>query len=392
MKKYSSNGDIYTFANLLARTSHKSFTVGLALFFLQGARWFRLLVLSVLIVFTTIAFAKVDSQGEKSGRGESSLMGESSLRGQGELMVYSSRKEHLVKPVFEAFERDTGIKIKYLTDQAASLIQKLEREGLKSPADIFMTVDVGNLYLAKQKKLFQPVSSKALDKNIPHFLKDPENHWFGFSKRARVLFYNPLKVNPEELSTYEDLASSKWLGRLCLRTSKKVYNQSLVATMIAHRGEKETEKVIKSWVKNLGAPIFSSDIRLLKGIGSGQCHVGIANTYYYGQLLKKEPNIPVKIFWPNQEGRGVHINISGAGLTKASRRVQKAKRFLEWLSEPSAQRLFVDGNMEYPVNSVVAPGPFLNSWGLFKSDKIDIIKAGIFQVQAIRLMDRAGYH
>ena len=314
------------------------------------------------------------------------------IKAQSEIMVYSSRKEHLIQPVFKAFTEATGIKVKYLTDKAGPLIQKLEREGEESPADIFMTVDAGNLYLANKKNLFQSISSEKLDQNIPSFLKDPKNYWFGFSKRARVIFYNPQKVDVKELSTYEDLASSKWQNRLCLRTSKKVYNQSLVATMIAHNGEKKTEKVIHSWVRNLAAPVFSSDSRLLQAIGSGHCHVGVANTYYYGQLLKKKPKIPVKIFWPNQNGRGIHINISGAGVVKSSKNPVLAQRLLEWLSEPAAQKLFVEANMEYPVNPLVNPSSFLKNFGAFKSDQIEIIKAGVLQSQAVRLMDRAGYH
>ena len=338
-----------------------------------------------------IALQDGHSQMGAVAEGKIESLGESG-KIRGEIMVYSSRKEHLVRPVFEAFERETGIKVKYLTDKAGSLIQKLEREGEKSPADIFMTVDAGNLYLAKTKNLFRPISSKVLDQNIPSFLKDSEGYWFGFSKRARVVFYNPLKVKVEELSTYEGLASSQWQGRLCLRTSKKVYNQSLVATMIAHSGEIEVEKVVKSWVENLAAPVFSSDSRLLKAIAAGSCHVGIANTYYYGQLLQKEPNLPIKIFWPNQKGRGAHINISGAGVTRVSKKVEMARRFLEWLSQAPAQRLFVEANMEYPVNLSVHPSPLLSQWGTFKSDEIEIIKVGLLQSQAVRLMDRMGYH
>ena len=310
----------------------------------------------------------------------------------GEIMVYSSRKEHLIKPVLQAFEKETGIRVKYLTDTPGALIQRLEREGDKSQADILMTIDAGNLYLAHKKNLFQSLSSEKLDSNIPSFLKDPNNYWFGFSKRMRTIFYNPLKVKVEELSTYEDLGSERWGGRLCLRTSKKIYNQSLVATMIFYNGAKRVEEIIRSWVDNLAAPVFSSDTRLLKAIGSGHCHVGIANTYYYGQLLEKEPKIFVKIFWPNQKGRGVHVNISGAGVTSASQKVDLARQFLEWLSESKAQKLFVEANMEYPVNQRVKISQKLQNFGSFKHDSIHLIEAGRLQPQAVRLMDRAGYH
>ena len=317
---------------------------------------------------------------------------EGKKRSKGEIMIYSSRKEHLIQPVFEAFEKETGIQVKYLTDKAGSLIQRLEREGGKSPADILIASDVGHLYLAKRQNLFQIFSSKKLNENIPSFLKDPDNHWFGFSKRVRAIFYNSQKVSKKELSTYENLASDQWRGRLCLRTSKKVYNQSLVATMLVHNGEETTKKVLQGWVQNLAAPVFSSDTRLLEAIGSGHCQVGIANTYYYGQLVKKKPKLPVKIFWPNQKGRGSHVNIAGAGILKSSKNTALAQKFLEWLSEPMAQKLFVEANMEYPVSPRIRPGSFLNTLGNFKADDIDIVKAGLFQTQAVRLMDQVGYN
>ena len=313
-------------------------------------------------------------------------------KSQDEIMIYSSRKEHLIQPVFEKFEKETGIQVKYLTDKAGALIQRLEREGGSSSADILITSDVGHLYLAKRQNLFQRFSSKKLNESIPSFLKDPDNHWFGFSKRVRVIFYNSQKVSPEELSTYEGLASQKWKGRLCLRTSKKVYNQSLVATMLVHNGEEATKEVLQGWVRNLAAPVFSSDTRLLEAIGSGHCQVGIANTYYYGQLVRKKPKLPVKIFWPNQQGRGSHVNIAGAGILNSSKNVALAQKFLEWLSEPAAQKLFVEANMEYPVNPLVSVSSFLNTLGSFKADDIDIVKAGLFQSQAVRLMDQVGYN
>jgi len=308
-----------------------------------------------------------------------------------EIVVYTARKEHLVKPLFDAYTKKSGIKIKYITDKAAPLLARLQAEGKNSPADMLITVDAGNLWQAAQKGVLSPVKSEILEKNIPPQLRDPEGHWFGLSVRARTIVYATDRVKVSDLSTYEDLADPRWKGRLCLRTSKKVYNQSLVAMMIAQKGEKETEAIIKGWVDNLATAPFSNDNRTMKGIAAGQCDVGIVNTYYYGRLLKKEPAIKLALFWPNQNDRGVHVNISGAGVTSnASNRLQAIK-LLEWLSGAEAQNIFASLNMEYPANPAIKVDASVAAWGEFKQDKLNVIKAGELQAKAVMLMDRAGY-
>ncbi len=308
-----------------------------------------------------------------------------------EIVVYTARKEHLVKPLFDAYTKKSGIKIKYITDKAAPLLARLQAEGKNSPADMLITVDAGNLWQAAQKGVLSPVKSEILEKNIPPQLRDPGGHWFGLSVRARTIVYATDRVKVSDLSTYEDLADPRWKGRLCLRTSKKVYNQSLVAMMIAQKGEKETEAIIKGWVDNLATAPFSNDNRTMKGIAAGQCDVGIVNTYYYGRLLKKEPAIKLALFWPNQNDRGVHVNISGAGVTSnASNRLQAIK-LLEWLSGAEAQNIFASLNMEYPANPAIKVDASVAAWGEFKQDKLNVIKAGELQAKAVMLMDRAGY-
>lgn len=308
-----------------------------------------------------------------------------------ELVVYSARNEQLIKPLFDAYTKETGTTIKFITDKAAPLMARLKAEGKNSPADILITVDAGNLWKAAQDGVLSSVNSKTLAKNIPSHLRDPGNKWFGFSVRARTIAYSTKRVKTSELSTYEALGSKPWKGRLCLRTSKKVYNQSLVAMMIARKGEAEAEKVVRSWVDNLAADVFSNDTAVLKAIASGQCDAGIVNTYYYGRLLKKNPKLPVKLFWPNQKGQGVHVNVSGAGVVASSRNKDEATRFLEWMSRKTAQRIFADGNMEYPANPKMKPHATVAAWGSFKQDHINVARAGELQVKAVKLMDRAGY-
>jgi len=307
------------------------------------------------------------------------------------LVVYSARNEQLIKPVFDAYTRETGVEVEFTTGEAAVLTERLAAEGRNSPADILMTVDAGELWNAAERGLLQPVKSAVLEKNVPAHLRDPDGRWFGLSLRARTIFYSPKRVDPTTLSTYEALATPAWKGRLCLRTSKKVYNQSLVAMLISAQGEAVTERIVRGWVANLATDVFANDTQLLEAIAAGQCDVGIANTYYYGRIVKERPDFPVKLFWANQGAGGVHVNISGAGVTKHSRRTVAATRFLEWLSGSAAQAHFAGVNMEFPVNPAATVDPLVKSWGSFEPSLINVAEAGRLQPAAVRLMDRAGY-
>ncbi len=308
-----------------------------------------------------------------------------------EVVVYSARNEQLIKPVFDAYTKATGVRVKFITDKAGPLLQRLLAEGANTPADLLITVDAGNLWQAAEKGLLKPLSSEVLTANIPEHLRDPNHRWFGLSVRARTIVYNTQKITPAELLTYEDLGNPKWKGRLCLRTSKKVYNQSLVAMMIDMLGIEETERIVKSWVDNLATDVFSNDTKVMEAIAAGQCDLGIINSYYYGRLLDKNPNLPLALYWPNQQNRGVHVNISGAGVIKHAKHEQAAVKLLEWLSSEEAQNLFADNNLEYPANPRVKPHPKVAAWGSFKQDLVNVSKAGELQGAAVRLMDRAGY-
>ena len=306
-------------------------------------------------------------------------------------MIYSTRIEKLLKPLLDAYKAETGTNIKLVTGQDGPLLARLQAEGDKTPADMLITVDAGNLWQAGHSGLLAKVDSKILDENIPAHLRDPDGQWFGLSIRARTIVYNTGKVKPADLSTYEALGDAKWKGRLCLRSSKKVYNQSLVAMMIAELGEAKTEEIVKSWVANLATDVFSDDEHLLDAMAAGQCDVGIVNSYYFGRELREHPKEPLGIFWPNQNDRGVHVNVSGAGVIKHAKHHDAAVKFLEWLSSEKAQSLFADANLEFPVNPNVKPDPIVAAWGEFKHDNINVSVAGKLQAQAVMLMDRAGY-
>ncbi len=308
-----------------------------------------------------------------------------------ELVVYSARKEHLIKELFEKYEREQGIKIKYTTGKAAVLLQRVLSEGANTNGDILLTVDAGNLWHAAQTDVLYPVNSQILKTNIPSHYRDPDNLWFGLSIRARTIVYNTDKVKKTDLSSYEDLADERWKSRLLLRTSKKVYNQSLVAMLIANEGEQKAKRIVNGWVDNFAAPPYSSDTKVLEAIAAGQGDVGIVNTYYYGRLLKKNPDLPLGIFWADQGDNGVHVNVSGAGVLKHSKNKDKAVKFLEWLSSRDAQKIFADANMEYPVNKEVEAHPYVRAWGDFKDSKINLVQAGRLQTNAIKIMDMAGY-
>jgi iron(III) transport system substrate-binding protein len=308
----------------------------------------------------------------------------------GEVVVYSARIESLIKPMFDAFTEKTGIQVKYFTAGEQELFERLQSEGANTPADVFMTVDAGNLWMAENAGLLQGVSSETIEKNIPSHLRAEDNSWVGLSVRARPIMYSTERVKAGDLSTYEDLGDPKWNGKLCFRTSKKVYTQSLVATMIKTLGEERTEGILRRWMANQPR-IFDSDSKLLEAIAAGQCDVGVANTYYLARLVAKDPKFPVAVFWPNQADRGVHVNVSGAGVTKHAKHRDHAVKLIEFLSSPDAQNLFADANYEYPANPSVKASAILTTWGNFKADTVDVAAAGELQAAAVKLMDRVGY-
>lgn len=309
-----------------------------------------------------------------------------------EVVVYSSRIDELIKPVFDQYTAKTGVKVKFITDKEAPLLARLQAEGANTPADLLITVDAGNLWQAEQMGVLKPVQSKVIEANIPSQYRSSGNAWTGLSLRARTIVYSTERVKPEELSTYEALADENWDGRLCLRSAKKVYNQSLTATLIETHGAEKAEQIVKGWVANLATDPFADDTALIQAIDAGQCDVGIVNTYYYGRLHKEQPDLKAKLFWPNQQDRGVHVNLAGAGVTAHAPHAAAAQQLLEWMTTPEAQAVFAGVNQEFPANPKVQSSAEVAAWGEFKADSIPVEVAGKRQAEAIRLMDRAGWN
>ncbi|MEN2507089.1 extracellular solute-binding protein [Stutzerimonas stutzeri] len=309
-----------------------------------------------------------------------------------EVVVYSSRIDELIKPVFDAYTAKTGTKVKFITDKEAPLMARIKAEGDNTPADLLLTVDGGNLWQAEQMGILQPLNSDVVKTNIPAQYRSSSDAWTGLSLRARTIVYSPERVQQSELSTYEALADENWEGRLCLRTSKKVYNQSLTATLIETHGAEKTEEIVKGWVNNLATDVFADDTALIQAVDAGQCDVGIVNTYYYGRLHAQQPDLKARLFWPNQQDRGVHVNLSGIGLTKHAPHPEAARKLVEWMTTPEAQSIFADINMEFPANPDVKPSAEVAAWGDFKADTIPVEVAGRRQAEAIMLMDRAGWN
>ena len=311
--------------------------------------------------------------------------------------VYSERHYDSDKQLYAEFEKQTGIKVNVVNASANELISKLELEGQNTPADLFVTVGAGNLYNAKSKGLLQKVDSKALNNNIPKEFRDKANEWFGLTYRARILVYDPTKTKVSELSTYEDLASPKFKGQILTRTSTNSYNQHLIAFLIANNGYEKTAKWAKGLVDNFARTPKGNDRDQAKAILAGEGKVAIMNTYYMGLMsvskdtVEQEVFKKLKIFFPNQKGKGTHINISGAGLTKHSKNKANAIKLLEFLSDKKAQGIFAAANYEYPVNKKAELAPVVKSWGTFKINSMSFEEIGKNMKAAQLLADEAGW-
>jgi len=314
-----------------------------------------------------------------------------------ELNLYSSRHYNTDNALYENFTQQTGIKVNLIEGDGDELIERIKSEGQNSPADLLITVDVARLSRADQEGLFTPVSSQILIDKIPANLRHPEGHWFGFSKRARVIMYHRERVNPGDLSTYEDLVNPKWKGKIAIRSSTNTYNQTLVASLVAVHGEAKTEEWCQGLVANFARPPEGNDTAQIEAVAAGLADLAIANSYYLANLLqsdepgKREIGEVVGIFFPNQGDRGTHINISGGGLLKNAPNPEAGKLFLEYLVSESAQNFFAEGNNEYPVVEGVPLSPILASFGEFKSDLTNLEKLGELLPTAVQVMDRSGW-
>lgn len=307
------------------------------------------------------------------------------------IRVYSGRHYDL-EQAFQGFAEQTGISVEFLYGGDAELRERIKAEGEDTPADVYMTVDAGNLWQAGQEGLLAPLDSPALREAVPEGLRDPQGRWYGLSMRVRTVMYNPERVDPSEFDTtdtYAGLADPKWQDRLCMRNSTNTYTQSLVASLIEEHGYDRARQIVRGWVDN-DVQITNNDIRILETVDAGGCDVAIANHYYLARLLEDDPNLSVRPFWANQDGRGVHVNISGAGILANSDHPDLARRLIEWLAT-TGQNSFVDGNHEYPVNPDVKPEPLIAGFGDFEYQPINAEAYGARNAEAVRLMREAGY-
>ena len=314
-----------------------------------------------------------------------------------EVTVYTHRHYSSDQDLFRAFEEKSGIKVNVVNANADELIQKMIMEGEQSPADVLITVDAGRLERATAHDLLQPVTSDVLDEIIPSHLRDQDNRWYGLTKRGRVIVYSKERVQPEELSTYEDLASEKWKGRILIRSSGSVYNQSLLASLIAHGGEDAAKKWAEGIVQNMARPPKGADRDQVKALVAGEGDIAVVNTYYLGKMLHSADPEEVKVarqvelFFPNQEDRGAHINISGAGVAKFAPNRENAILFIEFLASEEAQKIFAHENFEYPVNGNVQPADQLLEWGEFKEDTLNLSLLGENNKKAVLIFDEVGW-
>ena len=311
--------------------------------------------------------------------------------------LYSARHYDTDKALYQGFTNKTGIRVNVIEAPADKLIERIRSEGANTPADVLMTVDAGNLWRAQEAGLLQPVRSNALQSAIPANLRDPGGHWFGLTRRARVIVYNKGRVKPSQLSTYEDLATPKWKNRVVMRSSSNVYNQSLVGSLLPVHGAAKTEAWAKGLVGNFARAPQGNDTSQIKDVAAGVGDVTLANTYYVVRLM--ESNKPedraiaskVGVFFPNQRDRGTHVNISGAGVVKNAKNRAAAVQFLEYLASSEAQSMLARGNNEYPARPGVPLDPKLAGLGRFKEDPMNAAEFGRNNAAALRLMDRAGW-
>lgn len=314
-----------------------------------------------------------------------------------EVNVYTHRYYDTDKELFQQFEEETGIKVNVKSDDADKLIQLLTSEGENTKTDVLITVDAGRLHYARELNLLQPVTSELIAKQVPGTMRDPENYWHGLTQRARVIMYSNENVDPATLSTYEDLADPKWEGKISIRSSTNIYNRSLMASIIANDGREAALDWAKKVVANMAQEPKGNDRDQIKNVALGKADIAIVNTYYLGKLLnsdnelEQEAGASVSVFFPNQDGRGAHVNVSGIGVTKHASNVENAIKLIEFLTAEAAQRKLSDSNYEYPVNPAVEPSELLQSWGDFKADPLDLSQLGALNAEAVAVFEEAGW-
>lgn len=313
------------------------------------------------------------------------------------LRIYTHRHYEADQVLYDLFSEQSGIAVEVSSASADELIQKMQMEGEQSPADMLITVDAGRLHRAQESGILQPLRDSFLEATIPAALREEQGHWFGFSQRARVLVYHPERVDTARLKNYADLESPEWEGRILARSSANIYNQSLLASIIAHRGPEEARNWAAKVESHLARRPQGGDRDQIKALAAGEGDVAIVNTYYLAGMLEsddpaeRELVAPLRVLFPNQAGRGTHVNISGMALAKHAPNPEAAKAFMRFLLSPEAQRIISEQNREYPVNPAVAPAPVLQAWGEFKADTLPMSALGSYNKQAVILFDEVGW-
>ncbi len=313
------------------------------------------------------------------------------------LNLYTSRHYQTDEALYESFTQATGIRINRIEGKGDALIERIKNEGANSPADILITVDAGRLWRAEQAGLFGEVSSEVLEARVPANLRHPRGRWFGISMRARMIFFNKDLVPEGAISNYEDLADPKWRGLVCIRSSGNIYNLSLLGSLIAAHGEAEAEAWARGVVANFARSPQGGDTDQIRATAAGECGIAVANSYYFARLMTsakaadREVARSLGVVFPNQNGRGTHINISGAGVLEHAPHKAAAVRFIEYMTSEAAQRIFADSNNEYPVVEALAPNAALRELGTFERDRLNVARLGANQPTAQRIFDRAGW-
>ena len=314
-----------------------------------------------------------------------------------EVNLYSQRHYKVDEKQYENFTKKTGIKVNVIKANADELIERLKNEGENSPADLFVSVDAGKLQKGANLGLFQKVSNRVIENNVSKDLLDKNGFWIPITYRARIIVYSNDRVKKEDLSTYEDLSNEKWKGRILVRSSSNAYNQALMSSIVANLGSDVASNWSNAVVQNFARDPKGSDRDQVKAIAAGQGDIAIVNSYYIGLLLssQKEEELnagkAVSVFFPNQNDRGSHINISGIGLTKNSPNKENAIKLMEYLTSEEAQNTYVNNSYEYPANPMVKPSKIVQDWGEFKRDNLDLNNLGIYRDEALKIFDKTGW-
>lgn len=347
----------------------------------------------------TVALASVFVLGScgSSAEGETNAVENEVAEVQEELNIYTDRHYEVDRVLYDLFEAETGIKVNILPGNPEELLSRMKNEGDRGFADIYFTADVARLYQAQAAGFFQNSSSAVLDSIIPSYLREENGQWYGLTKRARIIAYAKDRVDTSMLSTYEDLANAKWKGKIAVRASNNVYNQSLLASIIANDGEEAALAWATAVVANMYQAPSGNDRDQVKAVFAEKADLAIVNTYYVGKLLnsedplEKEAGESVNIYFPNQSGRGTHINISGLGILNGAKNAENAMKLIEFLAQEKAQEQLAEANYEFPVNKNVPASQLVQSWGTFKEDTLSLQTIGELNATAIQLFDKAGW-